>query len=91
LFAVIAEAEETKARAWARLMAPKSAAVQQPDQTLNAREVAERIGTGKDWVYTHADEIPGSWRNGKILRFSAAAVEAWKRGEGKRKRRNEDG
>lgn len=78
LVAIIADAEATKARAYARLlMMPREAAVP-PDRTLNAREVAGLIGVGKDWVYEHADEIPGSWRNGKILRFSAAAVEAWK-------------
>jgi predicted DNA-binding transcriptional regulator AlpA len=78
LVAIIADAEATKARAYVRLMAPRPAAAL--DQTLNAREVATRIGMGKDWVYQHADEIPGAWRRGKILRFSAAAVEAWKRG-----------
>jgi predicted DNA-binding transcriptional regulator AlpA len=78
LVEIIADAEATKARAYARLMAPKDLP-RVPDRTLNAREVAERIGMGKDWVYAHAAEIPGSWRNGKILRFSAAAVEAWKR------------
>jgi predicted DNA-binding transcriptional regulator AlpA len=77
LVEIIADAEATKARAYARLMMPKDSP---KDRTLNAREVAERIGMGKDWVYSHADEIPGSWRKGKVLRFSAAAVEAWKRG-----------
>lgn len=77
--AIIAEAEATKARAYARLMAPREVAAKVPDRTINAREVAEILGMGKDWVYTHADEIPGSWRKGKVLRFSAAAVEAWKR------------
>jgi predicted DNA-binding transcriptional regulator AlpA len=77
LVEIIAGAEATKARAYARLLAPREDAAP-PDRTLNAREVAEQIGVGKDWVYTHAEEIPGSWRKGKILRFSAAAVEAWK-------------
>jgi predicted DNA-binding transcriptional regulator AlpA len=83
LFTIIGEAEATRARAWAQLMAPNAAAVQRPDEALNAREAGERIGVGKDWIYAHAHEIPGSWRNGKILRFSAAAIEAWKVKEGK--------
>ena len=78
LVAIIGRLEALKAKAYARLMVPKDATVA-PDRTLNAREVAERLGVGKDWVYEHAAEIPGSWRNGKILRFSAGAIEAWKR------------
>jgi predicted DNA-binding transcriptional regulator AlpA len=92
LIAVIAEAEETKARAWARLVSPKAAAVREPDQALNARQVGKRIGVGKDWVYEHGDEIPGSWETREgIRRWSAAAVEAWKMREGKSKGRKENG
>jgi predicted DNA-binding transcriptional regulator AlpA len=78
LVEIIADAEATKARAYARLMVPRDSP-KVPDRTLNAREVAEQLGMGKDWVYAHADEIPGAWRKGKILRFSAAAVETWKK------------
>jgi predicted DNA-binding transcriptional regulator AlpA len=78
LVAIIAEAEATKARAYARLMGPREVTAKAPDRTINAREAAEILGVGKDWVYSHAEEIPGSWRKGKVLRFSAAAVEAWK-------------
>jgi predicted DNA-binding transcriptional regulator AlpA len=76
---IIAFHEGEKARAWARLMAPREIAPKAPDRTINAREVGVLLGMGKDWVYAHADEIPGSWRRGKVLRFSASAVEAWKR------------
>ena len=78
LVAIIGKLEALKAKAYARLMAPRETAAKAPDRTINARQAAEILGMGKDWVYAHADEIPGSWRKGKVLRFSAAAVEAWK-------------
>jgi excisionase family DNA binding protein len=49
----------------------------QTDRILSAREVAERIGCGKDWVYEHIDELPFKWRQGKIWRFSEAGLETW--------------
>ena len=80
LVLIIGNLEALKARAWSRLIVPREAAPASPDRTIGARAAAEILGVGKDWVYAHADEIPGSWRKGKLLRFSAAAVEAWKRG-----------
>jgi predicted DNA-binding transcriptional regulator AlpA len=43
-----------------------------PDGLLGVAETAQRMGTSKDWLYRHADELPFTVRLGpRQLRFSA--------------------
>jgi predicted DNA-binding transcriptional regulator AlpA len=43
-----------------------------PDGLLDVAEAAQRLGTSKDWLYRHADQLPFTVRLGpRQLRFSA--------------------
>jgi predicted DNA-binding transcriptional regulator AlpA len=42
------------------------------DELLDVAETAQRMGTSKDWLYRHADQLPFTVRLGsRQLRFSA--------------------
>jgi excisionase family DNA binding protein len=86
LVEIIANAEAVKAKAYHRLMHQKDEDGPN-DRTLNARDVAQRMGCGKDKVYalTERGELPFSWRNGKLIRYSASGLEAWMREQQRQK------
>ena len=47
-----------------------------PDRLLTAKEAAGRLGVGVRWVYSHADEIPGTKRlSRRKLRISKRGLE----------------
>jgi predicted DNA-binding transcriptional regulator AlpA len=51
---------------------PLSIQAPDPDGLLDVTETAQRMGTSKDWLYRHADELPFTVRLGpRQLRFSA--------------------
>ena len=45
------------------------------DRLLDVADVAERLGTSRDWLYRHANRLPFTVRVGRQLRFSARGVE----------------
>jgi predicted DNA-binding transcriptional regulator AlpA len=46
-----------------------------PDGLLDVAETAQRLGTSKDWLYRHADQLPFTVRLGpRQLRFSAQGL-----------------
>jgi predicted DNA-binding transcriptional regulator AlpA len=64
------------------LMQPASTAGQgaEADTLLDVGETARRLGTTKDWLYRHADQLPFTVRMGpRQLRFSAKGVERYLR------------
>jgi predicted DNA-binding transcriptional regulator AlpA len=51
---------------------PPSIQAADPDGLLDVAETAQRLGTSKDWLYRHADQLPFTVRLGpRQLRFSA--------------------
>jgi len=58
-----------------RLITPQPAA-QSGDHLLDAEETARRLAQSSEWVYRHAQQL-GARRNGRSLRFSAAALDKY--------------
>ncbi len=78
---VLGQLEQLKAVAWAQLLTPNgrnpSAGVQAPDELVNAREAARRLGLSLDYVYRHARQLPFTVRVGRQLRFSSRGIERY--------------
>jgi excisionase family DNA binding protein len=47
------------------------------EQLLTAKEVAERLGMKKRWVYRNADRFPFTRHLGRSVRFSEAGLSQW--------------
>lgn len=47
------------------------------DRLLSVAEAAEKLGTSRDWVYRHADQLPFTVRVGRHLRFSAQGIDRY--------------
>jgi predicted DNA-binding transcriptional regulator AlpA len=48
-----------------------------PDRLLRAKEVAERLGFGVDWVYKNHRDLPFRVRLGTVPRFSEKGLERY--------------
>lgn len=59
----------------ARALARTGAAATGRDRLLTVRETAAKMGQSEEWVYKHRDDLPVV-RNGRLLRFSEAGIEA---------------
>ena len=78
--AVLGELEELKAAAWVQLLTPNGrnpSGIQPPDELVNAREAARRLGLSLDYVYRHAQQLPFTVRVGRQLRFSSRGIERY--------------
>ncbi len=75
---LVGDLEAAKARAYARLTAPRVAAVSEHDRNLTAQEAAERLGMSTDWLYKHP-ELPFVVDMGGATRYSSAGIEKWLR------------
>jgi predicted DNA-binding transcriptional regulator AlpA len=51
--------------------------VRHPDRLLKAKEVAERLGVGIDWVYHKQGDLPFRVRLGTVPRFSESGLEEY--------------
>ena len=76
---------QLQAELWARLQAgaqqsqPTARGGAEPDQLLDAKTAAARLGVDPRWMYRHADELPFTRRlTSGTLRFSARGLERWK-------------
>lgn len=49
----------------------------QPDRLLDVTEAANRLGMSPDWLYRHASKLPFVKRQGRTLRFSNHAIDAY--------------
>lgn len=72
----LGELETIRATAWARLTTPIRAE-HVPDELLDVREAARRLGTTKDFLYHNHKLFPFTKRIGRQLRFSAHGLEAY--------------
>jgi hypothetical protein len=70
---LLSELELIRATAEYRMLAPAPANAP-TDQQLDIREAAERMGVGKDYLYTHAAQLPFAYRQGRNWRFSANGI-----------------
>ena len=74
---VVGALETAKARAWARLTAPPTAASAPADSdaTVDVDEAARLLGMSPSWVYRHARRLPFARRvGGRALRFSTSGI-----------------
>lgn len=75
--------ESVRARLWSRLSRPPAAAESpgngaNPDQMLNAEQVAEILEVDTRYVYDHADDWPFTRRiSARTLRFSETGLYRW--------------
>ena len=72
---VLGELAQLEARLTQRLVAPREAR----DQLLTAEDVAARLSTSTQFVYTHADELGGCRLSERMLRFRESDVERYMR------------
>lgn len=74
---LLGDLEHVKAAATARLWGATPPAVQQaaPDQLLDIKTAAERIGMSVDWLYDNKEKLPFTRRVGGRVRFSAKGIE----------------
>ena len=50
---------------------------QAEDRLLTVEEAATKLGTSRDWVYRHADQLPFTVRIGRQVRFSAQGIDRY--------------
>jgi excisionase family DNA binding protein len=77
---VLGQLEQLKAVAWAQLLTPNGrnpSGIEPPDELVNAREAARRLGLSLDYVYRHARQLPFAVRVGRQLRFSSRGIERY--------------
>ena len=74
---VLGQLEQLKAVAWVQLLTPNGrnlSGIQPPDELVNEREAARRLGLSLDYIYRHARQLPFTVRVGRQLRFSARGI-----------------
>lgn len=64
-------------RSTAQLKMTVPAPLQTPNQLLDAKAAAVRLGMSEDYVYRHASNFPFTRRNGRSVRFSSAGIDAY--------------
>lgn len=50
---------------------------QAEDRLLTVEEAATKLGTSRDWVYRHADQLPFTVRVGRQVRFSGQGIDRY--------------
>lgn len=77
--AVIVQLGALQQRLAARWMSEQSATeLDAGDTLLRVDEAAARLGTSKDWLYRHADQLPFTVRAGRRqLRFSSQGIDRY--------------
>ena len=73
--ALLAELEQVRYTAIARLMGQASPSPREPDHLVAVEEAANRLGISTDYLYRHADEYPFTRRIGSSLRFSSVGID----------------
>jgi excisionase family DNA binding protein len=58
---------------------PLGTSAESVDRMLTATEAATLTGTSTRYLYKHRDEIPGTKRYGRAIRFSEAGLQRWMR------------
>jgi predicted DNA-binding transcriptional regulator AlpA len=56
---------------------PTTEKSQQEDRLLSIEEAAAILGKTKDWLYRHADSLPFTVREGRLLRFSSNGIQKY--------------
>ena len=78
---IVGELERMKAVLWARMMASRNPVQSdQPtdDRLLTVKEAAEKLGTTKDYLYRHSQDLPFTVRLGpRHLRFSLNGIDRY--------------
>jgi predicted DNA-binding transcriptional regulator AlpA len=82
VIALLGELETIRAQLWARLLAspnsPATAAAEEADRLLSAKEVADLIGVSVRWVYRHQRRFPFTRRmSRKVVKFSPMGLRNW--------------
>ena len=47
------------------------------DRLLTVEQAAAKLADKVDWLYRHADQLPFTVRQGRLLRFSERGIEEW--------------
>jgi predicted DNA-binding transcriptional regulator AlpA len=71
----IADLEEIKVVALARLVAPPPAT--RPDELVDIDEAARRLGVSKHYLYRHAEKLQFSRRVGRKRVFSSVGIDRY--------------
>lgn len=71
---LLGELEECRCTAMVRLTMP-SPAQAQPDELLDVKEAARRLGTSADYLYRHSKDFSFTRRVGRKLLFAARGIE----------------
>ena len=71
--AFLGELEHIRVTALARLSALATSGV--PDELLDVRATAKRLGVSKDYLYRHQEKFPFTRRIGRKLLFSSSGLE----------------
>ena len=72
---LLGELERLKAILWVRMALPSvKQAPSQPDCLLTAKEVAQRLGMTREYIYRNATKYPFTVREGRYVRFSQAGL-----------------
>ena len=50
------------------------AADNEADSLIDVAGAAQRLGVSKDWLYHHAEQLPFTVRQGRLLRFSSHGI-----------------
>ena len=50
---------------------------QAEDRLLTVEEAATKLGTSRDWLYRHADQLPFTVRVSRHVRFSAQGIDRY--------------
>src|SRR5512140_3286105 len=56
---------------------PTTEKSQQEDRLICIEEAAAILGKTKDWLYRHADSLPFTVREGRLLRFSNIGIQKY--------------
>jgi predicted DNA-binding transcriptional regulator AlpA len=70
--ALLGELEQIRVTALARLSSPVGAF--QPDELLDVRATAKRLGVSQDYLYRHQRKFPFARRIGRKLLFSSSGL-----------------
>jgi hypothetical protein len=79
--ALLGELEQIRVTALARL-SPPAASVSRPDELLDVRATAKRLGVSEAYLYAHHREYPFTRRQGRKLLFSALGIDKHIRQQG---------
>jgi predicted DNA-binding transcriptional regulator AlpA len=75
----LGELEVLRVRLWREVTTPVLAAPAPPTRAVSLREVVERSGMSRDWIYkqARANRLPFARRMGRRVTFDAARFAGW--------------